>query len=307
MPKRLPDALFAGLLTGLLLGIADVIGLVCAREMFFDTRELLRTSAWSLGLTLGSGLIVGVIVWGADRVARLIAKKHRLSRKWLGPAAMLSALFIGPLGGLLYSLSSGPQARGLAGRSIFVVIGAIAASLVLASAILLVSRVMTRTSRRRWLLALVALLAMGVLHLADASVLVRLYPAFHAALTAFALGAGTLGFYFCLPRFKAKQIAVAAYISGGLAFGFSVCSLLFVLGAQNARFVIGHVTAQSSDILTLARHLAPSHPERILDDDLDESEAEIEVPARTWCSSPSTRCAATGSPFSAPSRRWCLI
>ncbi|MCP4680254.1 MAG: sulfatase-like hydrolase/transferase [Deltaproteobacteria bacterium] len=266
MTRRLLAWTLAGLIAGIVIGLADALVLVLnARNMFFETRELTMTAAWTLGLCAGAGTL-GLTVTGMI-VEPLCSALPRLGRWGRPPLFFLivAAILAFPLGFILWQLTAGPQASQIPGRPLLVVAGTGLSSLIGGFAAVRIPSWATGSSTRRRVVLLSTALLAACLYLVDLNVLVRLYPIFHAALTAGAVVAAGVGLRIYLREPRNYLIVTALAIISLGTIVWSGWSLTSLRGSQNPRFVVMEKTTTASDLLALARFVVPLPPEKSLD------------------------------------------
>ncbi len=261
MTRRLLIWTLAGLIAGIIIGLADALVLVVyARNMFFETLELTLTAAWTLGLCAGAGTLcltaIGMI---AEPLCSALPRLGRWGRPPL-LVLMVAAILAFPMGFILWQLTAGPQASQIPGRLLIVVAGTGLFSLIGGFASVRIPSWATDSSTRRRMVLLSTVVLTACLYLVDLNVLVRLYPIFHAALTAGAVVVGGVGLriYLRTPRHYVAFIALGTIVWGGW-------SLTSLRGSQNPRFVVTEKTTTASDLLALARFAVPPPPEKSLD------------------------------------------
>jgi hypothetical protein len=251
----------AGLAAGALLGLADAATLALqAREMFFSPAELWRTAGLAALLCAGGGTLAGALVTtlaaGGIRLSRNGGPLDGRGRVELALAALLGA----PIGIVSWLLTAGPQASALPLRPLIVVAGAAVLGLGAAFVLVHLARWSSGSAARRRSLALAALAAAAALAALDRVAFVRLYPAFHAALTIAAWLAASAGIRLVPARapFRRRRLAptlvalaaLAALAGGSLA-------LAALRGSQNARFVVSERAGAAARLLDLAQALRP--------------------------------------------------
>ncbi|MDD5306841.1 MAG: sulfatase-like hydrolase/transferase [Deltaproteobacteria bacterium] len=257
MKRSLIAWALAGAVAGLFLGLFDTVLLVAARVMFFDASEILRTSAEAVALTTGAGLaaltLIGLLAHGFAVVSRAL----RIEGKPWPRTLLAGALLAVPAFLALWRLTSGPQASLMPGRSLAVALAAAIAGLLSGIAAVRLPALAGRSPGGRNRAAATGLACAAALQMTDLSVLVRLYPVFHAGLTALAFVIGGVGVFLAiepvigrLPR-RLPVVAVASAVL------LCALSLVLLMRTQNPRFVVGERTAAASDVLDMARLLAP--------------------------------------------------
>jgi hypothetical protein len=276
-------AVLSGLIAGLLLGALDALALVRARDMFFTVSELLSTAAWTMGIALMTGTLVSTAVWALRGALQKLFEGLGVGGKTLVPAALVAAVVTGPAGMLFLELTRGPQASRMSGRLFLVWAGGAAAAAMVGLGIVLVPRWAEQGRRSRIVVAVSTIMAVIALHVADAALLVRLYPVFHAAMTGAAYALGGFGFSVAVPRLDRRKLMKGTAAAAALAIVFGALSLYEVLGTQNARYVIHQTTAHAAEIVTLARAVVPQDRDRFL----DEAPRAIDVPSTAFDSSQS--------------------
>jgi arylsulfatase A-like enzyme len=185
-------ALFAaaGAAAGLLAGGVEAAHLsVVARRFFLSARELRAAVLSVLGIEAGlgvlAGLAVGVVALLAAGVGRRVAKDPVR-----GAGAVVGLLVAPVVGWSLWELTAGPQARRLPGRAALVALLALGVGVAIAWLTPRVVRRVDGSAGRIRLGFAAVLVGLGAgLVVADARVLPRLYPVFHAWLGALAFAA----------------------------------------------------------------------------------------------------------------------
>jgi arylsulfatase A-like enzyme len=251
-----------GAVAGAVLGLLDAAVIALgARGMFFDAAEMARTAAMSVGMCAGAGALLSASLGGALEIAGrdVFAGEGRFPRRFALAAA---APIAGAVGLALWLLTRGPQASRIPLRGALVAFtAALVAAIVVGGAIAAVRFVRPSRTRRAAAGALCLVCAVG-LYYADLFVLVRLYAAFHVALSlaAVALLVAGLRLQLPAPRGLASTIAAALTAIGGLvAGGFSLAE---ARDHANPRFVIGERTAAAADVLAAAERLPGFAPKR---------------------------------------------
>lgn len=264
MMDRVIRWMAAGAIVGMVIGAADA-GVIfsSAREMFFDAGEMYRTMWMCVGMCSGAGatlaLLLGIPVEAMAAAASPsgVLRGFRVHIASAFPIALI-------LDYLLWNLTSGPQASRLMARPVTVALAASLAGIACAVIIVRAARASSGGSRRMWSAAFVAIAVAG--YVADFTILVRLYPAFHMALSAVSLFAGA-GAIALLWRSRSPlwiSVACAIIAAGGVTA--SIFSLKAARSTQNPRFVIARVTPTSSDVLSIARAIAPPPRESLIDE-----------------------------------------
>jgi HEAT repeat protein len=257
MRRPLTAWALAGAAVGLFLGLVDAVLLLAARGMFFDAVEMLSTSAEAVAIASGAGLaaltLVGLIALGFDALSRRLRINGRPWSKTLLAGALLAV----PAFAALWQLTSGPQASLMPARPLAVLVAAALLGLAGGGAAVHLPQLALRSQGGRNLGAAIGLACAAALQMADLSILVRLYPVFHAGLTALAFVTGGAGLFLAveprlgrMPRLAAPAIIAAIPLLAAL-------SLFLLRNTQNPRFVIGERTAAASDVLALSRALMP--------------------------------------------------
>ena len=158
-----------GLLAGLLLAMIEVaVVAVHDHSLFLSARELSRYAGLALCVLPALGAVLGLLasLAAGSSGTRLLV--------------FLSSSTLGSV--LLWSLTAGRRVRDLPGRSVWVVLGGVAAGFALSRFARFVERrVRDGVAARGWALGLALLAACAIA--VDAIVLRRLYPAFHLGLT----------------------------------------------------------------------------------------------------------------------------
>ncbi|MCP4604746.1 MAG: sulfatase-like hydrolase/transferase [Proteobacteria bacterium] len=261
----------SGLVIGLTLGLADALVLTLkARAMFFDSQELARTASWTVGLCAGAGTLgLAGIGLGVDLIRAGISSSTK-NDPHLRLSIAATAIFAIPFYLILWQLTKGPQASQIPARPFIVAGGTLLLSVTGGMAAVLIPRWAAAASNRRRFACLSAATLSICLYAIDLTVLVRLYPVFHSALTAgaFIVGGVGLRIWFRTPGcwFPASILTLAS-------IGFVVWggwSIAAIRSTQNPRFVVGERTAAASDLLSLARVIMPPAPEKNLDTDFPE-------------------------------------
>lgn len=277
MTARLLPWIVAGSAMGFVLGIADALALLIgARFMFLHGQELFFTLMWTLGLTTGTGALCFTILGIAVHGANSILEKVTIWRHPIARIIFVTCLLFFPLFFLLRHLTSGPQASLIPHRNEIVWGVSLFCSLGISALLVYVP---IWASRNRLLSLPIALIAVGsalVLNIIDLFVLVRLYPAFHYALTLLSFLTGALGLLvFLSPR---KGFIKPNHVIG--AFCVATCvgvgSLLIFYRAQNPRYVVQEKTAHVADILALTSFIFS--PNAFPNTEGDEGEIQTDTP-----------------------------
>ena len=258
---------FAGAVAGLLLGGADaVVILTRAREMFFDDSEMYRTALMSLGMCASAGAIIMTLLGAAiegisalSRPGRILDGAWRTEIACAVPLATVIDL-------VLWKLTAGPKASQIPVRSLLV--ATIAGAVGVVGSIIAIRAVLWSyvNFRRRLILAAICLISAAILYTIDSRVLVRLYPAFHLSLTAGALFLSAASFRVLWnrrPGLRSMILAALVCLGAVVAGGFSLSQ---ARGSQNPRFVITERAVSASDVLALARAIAPPRARQLLDE-----------------------------------------
>lgn len=260
----------AGAAAGLLIGAVEAAHLaVVARRFFLSTRELRAAVLSVLGIEAGVGAIAGL---GVVAVALVVAGlARRVAREPVVAAGRLVGLLVAPaVGWSLWALTAGPQARKLPGRAVLVAVLALGVGAAIAWLLpRVVGRARLWTGRGR-LGAAGVLVALGAgLVLADARVLPRLYPVFHAWLgaLAFALVLGAVWLVAAPTRIARGRWSLlpAAVAAVALLQGAHATSAL--LATQNARSVLSERAPAVGRALRAMAHVGirpPSTAERMV-------------------------------------------
>jgi len=227
----------AGLLAG---GVEAAHVAVVARRFFLNARELRGAVQCVLGVEAGlgalAGLAVGVIALVVTLVGRRIARDPSRGIGWI-----VGALVAPAVGASLWVLTAGPQARRIPGRAVIVGGAALVAGAAIAWLAPRVMRWLAAASGRSRL-ALAALLAglAGGLVVADARVLPRLYPVFHAWLGALAFAAmlGAVLLLVARTRLSGGWWGIACVVPAATAMLLGAMATEALLATQNARSVL---------------------------------------------------------------------
>jgi hypothetical protein len=258
MKQELLRAATIGLCAGFLTGIFDLWEILFAREMFFDAVEMLLAGLFTLLTDAAFGAVLVLLLHLLSRFKSLVFERAGFfAGSALGIGATAS-LFFGPFIFVLLRLSSGPQASQIPGRSLIVFLLAVICALATAMLLDKAPRLLEHIRRYRLRFIAGALVVVGVCHLVDTTVLVRLYPLFHVGLTVIVFLVLTVcGHLIVSPaqnhQYRRAQtwVLALAIIAGGL-------STYQIMTTQNIRFVIGRETGAATDILALIQMLQPS-------------------------------------------------
>ncbi len=264
----------AGAVAGLLLGGADaVVILTRATEMFFDDSEMYRTALMSMGMCASAGAIIMTLLGAAIEGISALSRPGRiLDGSWRTELACAAPLATA-IDLVLWKLTEGPKASQIPARSLVVAI--IAGAVGIVGSIIAIRAVLWSYGnfKRRLILAALCLISSAILHAIDSRVLVRLYPAFHLSLTAGALFLSAVSFRVLWnrrPGLRSLILTALVCLGAVVAGGFSLSQ---ARGSQNPRFVITERTVAASDVLALARAIAPPRARQLLDE-IDESPEE---------------------------------
>ncbi len=256
----------SGLTIGLLVGGADALTLaLTARPMFFETRELVRTMGWTLGICTGAGVASFVALGIFIDAARAIFFRTESWGRHPRLSFVVAVALASPLFFIFWQLTSGPQASQLPGRHVIVFVAATFAALFGGVIIVRVPTWAAANQTRRGIVFMTTLVVSACLWFIDLTVLVRLYPVFHGALTASVLAVGGAGIRIWIgtPRRLVVVLLGISLSLGAIAWG--AWSLSSLRDTQNPRFVASERTASTSNLLSLAHSIWPPPAEKSLD------------------------------------------
>ena len=261
MTTRLTKWLLAGILGGVLTGLLDGVALYLnGRGMFFDSSELFRAALFSAGTCVAAGTILGPLAFAVEAILQ------RISGRWRIWSAV--AIFIPLFVPLFWLLTRGPQASAIPARPLVITFAGVIAAAICGYSVV---KIASLSKRPQQIAFSAACVLSGILMvLVDLMVLVRLYLPFHAALSlvAWALFACAVRILWREPARRWQHILVGT-LSVLLLLGGAV-SLQQIRKMQNTRFVITEKTATATDLVLLARTLAPPPEEKLLDEIIEE-------------------------------------
>jgi arylsulfatase A-like enzyme len=170
-------------------------------------------------------------------------------------ALVLALIALPIIAALLWQLSGGPRASAWKGRVPFVVIGSSFAAAMFGALLAWGSAWSAVSAGRRWFLVALGIALASLAVAIDTFILVRLYPAFHFALTALALLCLTVPLRAVLhgPTRPSSYAWLGGVCAASAILGS--WSLWAVLHSQNPRFVLSDRTASAGDVLFLASRL----------------------------------------------------
>jgi arylsulfatase A-like enzyme len=269
MIKKIGLWLFAGSISGSILGIIDIATLfISGREMFFSSTEMLLAMGYSLAICAAAGTLLGLLAAVLD-----IAICRKRWRPWI-IALMASPLYIA----LFWLLTRGPQASAIPARSVLVTLFGTLTGVASGFAITGVAAV--NAPRWRMVFVLASAVAGVTIALADVLLFIRLYLPFHMAASLFAwmfmaysalqvISSPKLIHRDSSGRTPPRWIAGTTLIAAAV-LSAGIVSLIMVRQTQNIRFVLGEKAANSSDVVLIAKSLVPPPEEKLLDDTMSE-------------------------------------
>ncbi|NLN62695.1 MAG: sulfatase-like hydrolase/transferase [Myxococcales bacterium] len=254
MRESLGKWVWAGLLAAGVYGVLDALWiLVAGRTMFFSISEMLKTALWATLSTAGVGGLFGALAFvGFEPAARWLGRPALQRRKVL-PRSLLALPLAALLFALFYALTQGPQASRIPFR--LWIISALA--LVIGAALSWSLHALCAPHRRRLALAL-GIAVFAASWLADAFLLVRLYPVFHHALAL--LGAVSLAGGIRLVW--RRPLSFRAGLMGGIValvlLAAAVTSVAFIRQSLNPAYVIAQQTLNSRRLVRLSHRMFPA-------------------------------------------------
>jgi arylsulfatase A-like enzyme len=247
-----------GSLAAVLLALGELVAVALLRsEELAGGYEVGLALSWilplSLVLAVPAGAVAGALVATAARAE---------ATPWRAATGLAAALFGGLVG---YGVSSGRQLEGGLRAPFVAVVAALAATTAWLAAPHLARLLGERAPRRRALAALALLAAVALLELVNATVLVRLYDAFHHGLGALAVLAAACALALAWPAAAerprgraARAILALLAFAAGAALAAPAANKL--AGADNLRRIYGTQAPLLAHAVTLGAALSPPAP-----------------------------------------------